>query len=78
MAPRTATTSPPPLTFHIYAPLEDISGGGSGRSLPGGILLSASLCAVFATLFSCWTIWQHLKNYRKPALQRYVVRLLVM
>ncbi|PWN49784.1 DUF300-domain-containing protein [Violaceomyces palustris] len=53
-------------------------GNGSGRSLPSALLVVSSLSALFATAFSFFLIWTHLKNYRKPTLQRYVVRLLVM
>ncbi|EPQ28518.1 uncharacterized protein PFL1_03821 [Pseudozyma flocculosa PF-1] len=53
-------------------------GGGSGRSLPNALLIVSTLSALFATLFSFYLIWKQLKNYRKPTLQRYVVRLLVM
>ena len=53
-------------------------GPGTGRSLPPGILIACSLSTLFSTLFSFWLIWRQLKNYRKPNLQRYVVRLLVM
>ncbi|PWY98753.1 DUF300-domain-containing protein [Testicularia cyperi] len=53
-------------------------GGGSGRSLPIPLLVVSTLAATFATLFSFFLIWKQLKNYRKPTLQRYVVRLLVM
>ncbi|KDN50853.1 DUF300-domain-containing protein, partial [Tilletiaria anomala UBC 951] len=54
------------------------AGAGTGRSLPAGILVACSLAAAFATCFSAYLIWKQLKNYRKPILQRYVVRLLVM
>lgn len=57
---------------------EDISGGGSGRSLPNGLLIASTISALFATFFSFYSINLHLRAYRKPALQRYVVRLLVM
>ena len=56
----------------------DIVGGGSGRSLPNGLLIASTVCALFATIFSFYSINLHLRSYRKPVLQRYVVRLLVM
>lgn len=54
------------------------SGNGSGRSLPNGILIACAASAIFATLFSFYSINQQLRNYRKPHLQRHVVRLLLM
>ncbi|KAJ1024823.1 hypothetical protein NDA16_002863 [Ustilago loliicola] len=53
-------------------------GSGSGRSLPMPLLVLSTLAAFFATVFSIFLIWKQLKNYRKPTLQRYVVRLLLM
>ncbi|SPO47344.1 uncharacterized protein PSANT_05032 [Moesziomyces antarcticus] len=53
-------------------------GSGSGRSLPTSLLVTSTLAAIFATIFSFFLIWKQLKNYRKPTLQRYVVRLLLM
>ncbi|KAA1085749.1 hypothetical protein PGT21_050057 [Puccinia graminis f. sp. tritici] len=52
--------------------------GGSGSELPPNILWSASLSAGLATLLSFWCIVQQLRNYRKPILQRFVVRILFM
>ncbi|SPO28938.1 uncharacterized protein UTRI_05015_B [Ustilago trichophora] len=53
-------------------------GSGSGRSLPLPLLVVSTLAAIFASVFSVFLIWKQLKNYRKPTLQRYVVRLLLM
>jgi hypothetical protein len=36
------------------------------------------LCAVWASLRSCHTIVLHLKNYRRPDLQRLTIRILLM
>ena len=52
--------------------------GGTGRSLPKGILIACSISAFFASTAATWLVWKQLKNYRKPNLQRYVVRLLIM
>lgn len=57
---------------------DDPIGGGSGRSLPNELLIASTICALFATLFAIYSINLHLRAYRKPVLQRYVVRLLVM
>lgn len=43
---------------------------GSGSSLPAPILVSAGLATAVATVASTLSICAHLKNYRKPALQR--------
>lgn len=57
---------------------ESPEGSGSGRSLPIPLLVVSTLSAIFASIFSVYLIWKQLKNYRKPTLQRYVVRLLLM
>lgn len=57
---------------------ESPEGSGSGRSLPLPLLVVSTLSAIFASVFSVFLIWKQLKNYRKPTLQRYVVRLLLM
>ncbi|KAJ1020517.1 hypothetical protein NDA13_005833 [Ustilago tritici] len=57
---------------------EPPEGSGSGRSLPMPLLVMSTLAALLATVFSVFLIWKQLKNYRKPTLQRYVVRLLLM
>ncbi|CAJ0651360.1 10272_t:CDS:2 [Entrophospora sp. SA101] len=56
------------------------NGGGSSDNFAHGeiIRIVAGLFAVTATLLSTMSIWSHLKNYRKPALQRYVVRIIIM
>lgn len=53
-------------------------GSGSGSSLPSALLYTSLACTLFATLFSTWSIYLHLKGYRRPALQRLVVRIMVM
>lgn len=55
-----------------------VSGGGAGRSLPEPLLFAAAACALSATAFSFYSIDQQLRAYRKPVLQRYVVRVLLM
>lgn len=55
-----------------------ISGGGTGRSLPDALLWTSTASALFATIFSFYSTNQQLRAYRKPVLQRYVVRLLLM
>ncbi|KAI0699764.1 organic solute transporter subunit alpha/Transmembrane protein [Cerioporus squamosus] len=53
-------------------------GHGSGSALPFPILLVAGLCTTIATLVSAVSIIMHLKNYRKPHLQRQVIRIMLM
>ncbi|KAG0146287.1 hypothetical protein CROQUDRAFT_657612 [Cronartium quercuum f. sp. fusiforme G11] len=55
-----------------------VSGTGSGSKLPPDVLWSATLSAGCATLLSVWCVFQQLMNYRKPILQRFVVRILIM
>ncbi|CAE6458897.1 unnamed protein product [Rhizoctonia solani] len=52
--------------------------GGSGSGLSSTVLVSAGLATVVATVTSILSICSHLKNYRKPALQRMVIRIMVM
>ena len=47
-------------------------GSGSGSSLPLPVLVVSGICTVFAVLVSGMSIFLHLKNYRKPLLQRWV------
>ncbi|KAI5885470.1 DUF300-domain-containing protein, partial [Schizophyllum commune H4-8] len=51
---------------------------GSGSHLPAGVLVLAGVSTVVAVVVSAFSIYLHLKNYRKPALQRMVVRIMVM
>lgn len=54
------------------------NGTGSGSALDPAILRVAVVATLVATLVSAASIFMHLKNYRKPKLQRMVVRILVM
>ena len=64
---------------------------GSGSRLGSAVVIVAgksprlktwiNLSGVFAFIATCislFSIWLQLKNYRKPILQRYVVRILLM
>jgi hypothetical protein len=42
------------------------------------VLIRIGVFAFIATCISLFSIWLQLKNYRKPILQRYVVRILIM
>ncbi|KAL1914928.1 uncharacterized protein VTP21DRAFT_7844 [Calcarisporiella thermophila] len=52
--------------------------GGAGSKLGSVAVGFAGLFATIASLISLHTIWMHLKNYRKPMLQRFTVRILWM
>ncbi|KAM7217562.1 Organic solute transporter Ostalpha domain containing protein [Rhypophila decipiens] len=52
--------------------------GGSGQKLANIATLVAGIASILATLASIVSIWLQTKNYRKPLLQRYVVRILLM
>ncbi|KAL4803485.1 organic solute transporter Ostalpha-domain-containing protein [Aspergillus unguis] len=54
------------------------SSGGTGSSLARAAVIVAGVCSLVATLLSIVSIWFQTKNYRKPLLQRYVVRILLM
>lgn len=53
--------------------------GGSGTSKLSNVAITvAGVASLVATVLACFSIWLQLKNYRKPLLQRYVVRILLM
>ncbi|EPE06115.1 hypothetical protein F503_02944 [Ophiostoma piceae UAMH 11346] len=52
--------------------------GGTGKKLTEATTIVAGTASLVATLMSIVSIWLQLKNYRKPLLQRYVVRILLM
>ena len=52
--------------------------GGTGSSLGKATIIVCGVAALLATLLSLLSVWLQLKNYRKPLLQRYVVRILLM
>ncbi|KAH9061212.1 organic solute transporter Ostalpha-domain-containing protein [Lactarius vividus] len=54
------------------------NGRGSGSALHPAILWVAAISTAVATLVSALSISMHLKNYRKPMLQRMVVRIMLM
>ncbi|KAH9029395.1 organic solute transporter Ostalpha-domain-containing protein [Lactarius hengduanensis] len=54
------------------------NGRGSGSALHPAILRVAAISTAIATLVSAISILMHLKNYRKPMLQRMVVRVMLM
>ncbi|KAK4870909.1 hypothetical protein LT330_000146 [Penicillium expansum] len=52
--------------------------GGTGSSLARAIIIVTGVSALVSSLLSFVSIWFQAKNYRKPLLQRYVVRILLM
>ncbi|ROW05777.1 hypothetical protein VMCG_05243 [Cytospora schulzeri] len=52
--------------------------GGTGQKLTYATTVVAGVASLSATLLSLVSIWLQTKNYRKPLLQRYVVRILLM
>ncbi|KIJ16104.1 hypothetical protein PAXINDRAFT_76274, partial [Paxillus involutus ATCC 200175] len=55
-----------------------IFGHGSGSRLPLPVLFLAGICTLVAVVVSGLSIWLQLTNYRKPLLQRMVVRIMLM
>ncbi|KAH0828749.1 DUF300 domain-containing protein [Lanmaoa asiatica] len=53
-------------------------GHGSGSNLPLPVLALAGISTIVAVVVSGISIWLQLRNYRKPLLQRMVVRIMVM
>ncbi|KAJ2916683.1 hypothetical protein MD484_g3743, partial [Candolleomyces efflorescens] len=49
-----------------------------GSKLPTAIILVAGISTIVAVAVSAWSIYLQLKNYRKPSLQRMVVRIMLM
>ncbi|KAA1477820.1 DUF300-domain-containing protein [Dentipellis sp. KUC8613] len=56
----------------------DAGSGGAGSALHPAILIVAGIATLVATLVSAMSIYLHLKNYRKPMLQRMVIRIMLM
>ncbi|WYZ46397.1 hypothetical protein EsH8_IX_000622 [Colletotrichum jinshuiense] len=52
--------------------------GGTGQKLTTATIIVAGVAALVATFLSAVSIFLQSKNYRKPLLQRYVVRILLM
>ncbi|ORY62931.1 organic solute transporter Ostalpha-domain-containing protein [Pseudomassariella vexata] len=52
--------------------------GGTGEKFAYATTVVAGVGSLAATILSILSIWLQLKNYRKPLLQRYVVRILLM
>ncbi|KAK9773582.1 putative Transmembrane protein 184 [Seiridium cardinale] len=52
--------------------------GGTGGRFQVSATIVAGVASLAATLLSIVSVWFQLKNYRKPLLQRYVVRILLM
>lgn len=58
--------------------VKTVPGGGTGSSLARAIIIVAGVSALVASLLAIISIWFQTKNYRKPLLQRYVVRILFL
>ncbi|KEF57801.1 uncharacterized protein A1O9_05721 [Exophiala aquamarina CBS 119918] len=54
------------------------SAGGTGNRLTTVTIILTGVASLAATLISFLSIWLQSKNYRKPLLQRYVIRILLM
>lgn len=52
--------------------------GGTGSKLTRATVIVCGVAALVASLVSFVSIWLQTKNYRKPLLQRYVIRILLM
>lgn len=50
----------------------------TGQNLTHATIIVAGIAALIASLLSIVSIWHQAKNYRKPLLQRYVIRILLM
>ncbi|KAF2101705.1 DUF300-domain-containing protein [Rhizodiscina lignyota] len=54
------------------------SPGGTGTRFGNIVVILAGVAAISASLLTVVSVWLQAKNYRKPLLQRYVVRILLM
>jgi len=52
--------------------------GGTGQKLTHATIIVAGVSSLLASLLSIVSVWLQTKNYRKPLLQRYVIRILLM
>lgn len=52
--------------------------GGTGQKLTQATIVVAGVASILASLLSIVSVWLQTKNYRKPLLQRYVIRILLM
>ncbi|KAF2136311.1 uncharacterized protein K452DRAFT_259276 [Aplosporella prunicola CBS 121167] len=57
---------------------EESSSGGTGARFGHWVIVLTGVAALIATLLTVVSVWLQAKNYRKPLLQRYVVRILLM
>jgi len=55
-----------------------LPGGGTGSRFGSIVTILAGVAALSATLLTFVSTWLQAKNYRKPLLQRYVIRILLM
>ncbi|KAI0309821.1 organic solute transporter Ostalpha-domain-containing protein [Amylostereum chailletii] len=58
--------------------MEAGTGSGSGSALNPALLIVAGCATFVATIVSAMSIYLHIKNYRKPGLQRMVIRIMIM
>lgn len=58
--------------------IPDSPSGGTGRRLGQIVVILTGLSSLAATVLTVLSIWMQSKNYRKPLLQRYVIRILIM
>ncbi|KAF1952361.1 DUF300-domain-containing protein [Byssothecium circinans] len=56
----------------------ETSPGGTGDRFASAVIIVAGVAALVASLLTFVAVWLQTKNYRKPLLQRYVVRILLM
>jgi len=56
----------------------ETTGSGSGSALNTVLLVFTGVSTLIATVVSAMSIYLHLKNYRKPYLQRMVIRIMLM
>ncbi|THW59743.1 DUF300-domain-containing protein [Aureobasidium pullulans] len=52
--------------------------GGTGSRFARAVTIVAGVAALVATILTFLSTWLQSKNYRKPLLQRYVIRILIM
>lgn len=68
---------PPEAMISDVSPKQPGAGSGSGSSLPASLLYVCLSATLFSVVVSLWSIALHLKGFRRPNLQRLVVRIMV-
>ncbi|KAF2122325.1 organic solute transporter Ostalpha-domain-containing protein [Lophiotrema nucula] len=65
-------------TLHVAQGSSDTLPSGTGARFGRAVIILSGVAALAASLITIVSVWLQSKNYRKPLLQRYVIRILLM